>query len=175
MQIQQFLTIGALVIFTTFLVSFNRGLLSHSTISDYNEAVIVATSLAQSMIDEVYGRSFDESTISEAVASVDSLTSSNKLGCDVGEGSKKTPGYNFISTFDDIDDFNGLEKVYSDKKLGEFKAKVEVFYVDRPNTEIRINTQSFIKRVNVSIVNSYLVLEENYLKDTLKFSTIISY
>ena len=167
MQTQQFLTITALVLFTTFLLTFNRSLLSHYSVSNYNESVIVATGLAQSLIDEIYGRSFDEATVSAPAASTNLLAAPSNLGMDGGEGA--------VTTFDDIDDFNGYKKEFKDKKLGLFTADVKIFYVNHSDINTKVNTQTFLKRVDVSIVNTYLALEENNSQDTLKFFTTIGY
>ncbi|UCH64586.1 MAG: hypothetical protein JSW63_08120, partial [Ignavibacterium sp.] len=61
-----------------------------------NTAVIAASSVAQSMIEEIQQKAFDENTVSKSVLNDANLTDLSYLGPDKGE---------FNNTqFDDIDD-----------------------------------------------------------------------
>jgi hypothetical protein len=125
-----------------------------------NEAILTATALAQGMIDEISTRAYDEKTKTSGVTVADSLTTSGSLGPDSGESS--------VSLFDDIDDFNNYTKTSGLQRLGNFVFKVNVYYVQNLLPDTKILTRSFSKRIDVAVYNQYL-------PDTLKLKTIISY
>lgn len=181
MGTQQFLTIGGIIIFTFMTLTFNSSVLNQSSASDFNEAIIVATGLGQSIIEEIHTKAFDENTILSAVDTVVDLTLPNLLSYDSGEGLNnengyaKTHGYDAGTTFDDIDDYNGFSRDYSDKLLGNFNSKVEVYYIKPSSPYFKSTTRTFTKRVDVTMSNPYLTINENDSTGTLKLTSIITY
>jgi len=125
-----------------------------------SESVIDASGLAQSILDEIQTKAFDEKTTTSAVSVTDSLTSVNKLGPDSGE---------LINTgFDDIDDYNNFSTTIVLDRMGAFAIKVNVTYVNTLNPQTKSNSPTFSKHVQVAVTNYSLL-------DTLKFDHIISY
>ncbi|MCR4416495.1 MAG: hypothetical protein WHV63_01650 [Ignavibacteria bacterium] len=152
-------TVG-LLLFTIFVLTVYRTTSSRFAFAIANEAIISGTAIAQSMIDEISQKSFDEKTVSGVVSVPDSLTPVSALGPDVGE--------NDPTKFDDIDDYNNFQKTDSLSRLGNFKTRVSVYYVSSGNPDLKSLSRTFYKRVDVFVTN-------NFISDTIKLYRIISY
>jgi hypothetical protein len=152
-------TIG-LLLFTIFILTVYRTTTSRFAFAIANEAIISGTAIAQSMIDEISQKAFDEKTVSSSVASPDSLTPAGNLGPDTGETD--------YTKYDDIDDYNNFQKVESLSRLGNFNTLVSVYYVSSTNPDIKSLSRTFYKRVDVFVTNSFIT-------DTIKLYRIISY
>lgn len=181
MGAQQFLTIAGIVIFSFFTLSSNSARLNQTSSSNFNEAILVAADLGQSLIEEIHSKAFDENTVSSAVDTVIDLTLPNLLSYDSGEGLKnehgyaKTHGYDVSTTFDDVDDYNGFSRDYSDKLLDNFNTSVKVYYVNPSDPSQLCYSRTFAKKVEVAVSNPYLATQEDEEMGTLKISTIITY
>ena len=181
MSSQQLLTIGGIILFTFLTLTFNSSRLNQSSASDFNEAVLIATDLGQGLLEEIHTKAFDEETITQVIDTVIDLTPHYCLCCESGEGLSndeefsETHQYDPSSTFDDIDDYHGFSRNYSDKLLDNFNASVQVCYVCPSNPCDKVNAQTFAKRVDVIISNTYLATEQDSSLGTLKFSTLITY
>jgi hypothetical protein len=160
MSNQMLLAIAGLFLLSIITLTYNRSISGQQTTMINNEAILTATALAQGMIDEISTRAYDEKTKTSGVTVADSLTTSGSLGPDSGESS--------VSLFDDIDDFNNYTKTSGLQRLGNFAFKVNVYYVQNLLPDTKIFTRSFSKRIDVAVYNQYL-------PDTLKLKTIISY
>ena len=125
-----------------------------------SKSVIVADGLAQSIIEEIQTKAFDEKTITVPVWAVTSLTSSGSLGKDTGE--------NLNTQFDDIDDYKDYTATFNIDQVGVFNIKVAVCYVDQMNPDVVSSLQTYSKLVTVNITNESL-------PDTLRFKQVISY
>jgi len=152
-------TVG-LLLFTIFILTVYRTTSSRFAFAIANEAIISGTAIAQSMIDEISQKSFDEKTISKVVTDPDSLTPVNSLGPDAGETD--------FTKFDDIDDYNEFVKNENLTRLGNFRTKVTVYYVKSTNPDVKSMSPTFYKRVDVFVTN-------NFITDTIKLYRIISY
>ena len=169
MNTQQLLTIAGIVIFTLFTLSSNSSKLIQSSASNFNEAVLVAADLGQSLIEEIHSKAFDENTILGAVDATVDLTAPNLLNHDSGED------YDESTTFDDVDDYNGFSRDYPDKLLDNFTTSVKVYYVNTSNPSTISSLRTFAKKVEVTISNPYLVVEEDETMGNLKLSAVITY
>ena len=156
------LSIGGIFFLSLLIINVNTGTGNRITELISNESVIQATALAEGMFEEIQSRAFDEGTVTNALYKADSLTSPIKLGVDATEINGKT------ITFDDIDDFNNHTEDYNSSGMGNFRLRVNVYYVqeDKPDDESSIST--FLKRVRIVIANQYL-------PTTLTFNRLISY
>ena len=181
MNAQQLLTIAAIMIFTLFALSANSSQLNQSSTTYFNEAILVAADLGQSLIEEIHSKAFDENTILGAVDTAVNLTAPNLLSHDSDEGLNnyegyaKTHGYDASTTFDDVDDYNGFSRDYTDKLLDNFTTSVKVYYVNPSNPSTISNLSTFAKKVEVTISNPYLTVEEGEIMGNLKISTVITY
>ena len=170
---QSWLAIGAMVILSYLSLTYQRGQnLQVSSTLTY-ESIIAATGIGQSMLEEISGLSFDEITIGGKAENPDTLTIPSKLGPDLTEGTKKK--------FDDIDDFNGFTQIDTLSRLGRFESKVKVYYVEPGNLNVKAVNQTFLKRVDISVANSFFKKFDDeqtaqwYATDTLYLSHIMSY
>ena len=159
-SVQQMLAIGAVVILTLLILSSTKDMNYKYEESYSNEAIIVGSGLAQSMISEIQSRAFDELTISDEVSDADSLTTSYGLGPDYGES--------LTEHYDDIDDFDQYAIIDSVDNIGHFYVIVSVYYVSPTNPETMSTKRTFCKKIDVSVTNEYLPSD-------LKQSQIICY
>ena len=156
---EQILMILALGLFAIFQLNNNIASGSREIGTINNETVIAGTAIAQSMINEIKSKAFDEKTVSQYVPLPNSLTSIDSLGRD--------PDEYYYTNYDDIDDYNNHQRTESVGRLGEFHTLVKVYYVKL--SPIRISTvRTFVKEVDVSVFNSTLT-------DTLKFKQFVAY
>ncbi len=157
---QQILAIGAIVLLSFIVLSYGNSSNGMLETAFFNEGVISGSALAQSLMEEIQSRAFDEATISQAVTSVNNLTSSNSLGPDNGESD--------ISSFDDVDDYNGYTKTDSLSRMGNFTVSVDIYYVEEMNPEVKSLSKTFSKRIDVEVVNSAV-------STSITFSNVVSY
>ncbi len=124
------------------------------------EATITATGLAQSMILEVGTKAFDAETVAGEITVEDSLTGVGYLG---PEGGEAYPNY------DDIDDFHGYERIAGTPRLGDFRVRTQVWYIDPADPENPAGSQTFYKRMTVTV-------DQNpTLEYTISVTKVVSY
>jgi len=157
---QQLITIAALALVTLLILNVHQSTNQRLVEMYSNEAVIAGTGFAESMIDEIETKAFDQKTVSKVVTSVGGLTPANLLGPDPGE---KTS-----SQFNDVDDYNNYVTTDSLSRMGKFTIRVTVHYVVNFDPSVISNYPTFAKRINVFVTNN------NFL-DTLKISTVVAY
>lgn len=165
MGIQQILSIGALALFTYSILTFTTSSNVQYDTSYFNEAVIVAISIGESVLEEIQKKAFDERSVDAAFNSLDSLTIVSSLGNDAGETT--------ADTFDDIDDYDDYSRTDS-TRLGDFEVEVEVYYIEIASPDTKSVTRTFLKRIDVTVSNSYLAFTEGS-SETLLFNGIVSY
>jgi flagellin-specific chaperone FliS len=158
MGYQQILTIASIFLLSTLILNVHSATTERLTTMYSNESVIAASGIAQSIIDELQTKGFDERTLYKMVTTTDSLTLS--LGKDSGES--------LSIQFDDIDDYNFYTRIDSLNRMGRFDTKVLVYYIDKNSPDTKSSTRTFTKRVDVHITNFSF-------PDTLKFHHIIGY
>lgn len=152
-------TIG-LLLFTIFILTVYRTTASRFTFAIANEALLTGTGIAQSLIDEISSKSFDEKTIDKVISVPDSLTPVNLLGPDNGE--------NHLTKFDDIDDYNNYERTEALSRLGNFKVRVKVYYINPNKPDTMSIVRTFAKKVEIYVKN-------DFASDTIKMYRIIAY
>ncbi len=157
---QSLMVIVGILLLTVFILTVYRASTARITISLVNEATITATGLAQSLIEEIQIKSFDEKTIGQTVTSTDSLTASGLLGKDTGEI--------LVTQFDDVDDYNNYTRSDSLSRLGTFYSKVDVYYVQKFTPEAKTSSRTFTKRIDLFVTNFSLT-------DTIKLFHVVSY
>lgn len=157
---QQLLIIGALIILGSLVLTFNRSTQNVNANNLFNIALIDATASAQSLIEGIQTKAFDEKTVSTNVSSASELTALGTLGPDAGE--------TVTTQFDDIDDYKNYTEIDSFKQFGAFSLSVEVNYVQKYSPETVSSTPTFLKKVDVTVTNPFLV-------HSLTLSRIISY
>ncbi|MFA6979813.1 MAG: hypothetical protein WC209_10865 [Ignavibacteriaceae bacterium] len=157
---QQLLVIGALIILGSLVLTFNRSTQNVNANNYFNIALIDATASAQSVIEGIQTKAFDENTITSSVSSTGSLTANASLGPDAGES--------ITTQFDDVDDYKNYTEVDTFQQFGQFTVLVDVNYVQKYSPETVSASPTFLKKIDVTVSNSYLA-------HSLTLSRIISY
>lgn len=157
---QQLLVIGAIIILGTLILTFNRSTQNTNSINYDNIAMIDGAAAAQSLIEEIEMKAFDERTVSATVTATSGLTAASLLGPESGETGR--------TTFDDIDDYNNFQGVDSFKHFDAFTFKVRVYYVTSTSPSSSSSTQTFLKKIDVDVYNANLT-------DTLSLTRIVGY
>lgn len=145
--IQTILAIGSLVLLILTTLNFNSSYLYNSNIETENKVMLTAFSLADAMIEEIKARSFDEKTLQFTTANPSMLTSSGTLGPESGET------YN---SFDDIDDYNGYQKLVSAPHAEDYQIKSVIQYVKSDNPDEVSSIPTFYKRATVYVSSPFL-------------------
>ena len=154
------LTIAGIFLLSNLILNVHRANTERMIATYTSESVIDASGLAQSIIDEIQTKAFDENTITKAISKTDLLTSVNDLGPETGEVKN--------TDFDDIDDYNNYNTKITLDRMGDFDVKVQISYVSTLNPNVISSNSTFSKRIEVLVTNYSLM-------DTLKFNHIISY
>jgi hypothetical protein len=154
------ITIAGLILLSNLILNVHKANTERMITTYTSESVINASGLAQSIIDMIQSKAFDENTITAAAWDLDELTPVNKLGPESGEYKH--------TDFDDIDDYNNFNTTISLERMGDFDINVNVFYVETLNPQTKSSTTTYSKKIELSIINYSLI-------DTLKYYHIVSY
>ncbi|MEX1276000.1 MAG: hypothetical protein WEB62_00140 [Bacteroidota bacterium] len=163
---QTLLTICALILLGTTIITTNRTSFQHGVILQQTEIGLYAVSLAQGLIEEAAGKAFDsytapplDTTLNTQIAtSVGDL--STTLGPETGE---------VYPNFDDFDDFHSTtpRSVYI-TGVDTLKIWATVFYINSSNPNADAGTRTWHKRLLVSVTGPSML-------DTIKVPYIFSY
>jgi hypothetical protein len=165
------ITIGALMLLITTVMSINRNLLANDEDISVAQADILAMSLTSSYLDRARGYSFDETvdTSSFNVTDPTTFTPAASLGPD-------SLGEDTLTTFNDIDDLDGyaleIQVRGSDEK---YKSTFTVNYVTDANPDVVSSAQTFLKRVDVRTWRTFPPPPKSRPPDTLRAFVILSY
>ena len=154
------LAIAGVILLSNLILNVHKANTGRMLATYTSESVIDASGLAQSIIDMIQSKAFDENTTTDAAWGLDQLTTVNTLGPEAGE--YKHTG------FDDIDDYNNYSTTVSLDRMGDFDINVNVYYVGTLNPQIKSSTSTYSKKIELSIINYNLL-------DTLKYYHIVSY
>jgi hypothetical protein len=146
---QSLLSLGALLLLALASLRFNSSVLENTSIETENKVYLTAFSLADDLIEEIKQKAFDAATVDFPTTDPSILTSPSSLG----HGSWEVyPDYN------DIDDFNGFSKPISAPHAENYLVSCEVFYVSESDQNIKVMTQTFYKKVQVTVTSPYFRL-----------------
>jgi len=158
---QMFFIIGALVMLTLVTGSVNSMLTSKNQTMLFAEANLMAISIAQSMIDEIQTKKFDQRVVPDtARVFQDStqFTPSASFGPDASEGTHvplpESPdtasSYKSLKYYDDISDYQGYRR-YVWTSMGVFAVTDSIYYVTTANPDQYSGVQTFLKRIVVTV------------------------
>jgi len=161
---QMMITIGALMLLSIVILRVNTGNLNTHEVLIDSKVQILATSLANSIIEEAFTKEFDEYNVLYPAELLSNLTPVSHLGPD-GES---------YPNFDDMDDFNGLHifKNIADADNYEISSKVE--YVNPVNPGSASPIRTWDKKITVKVTCRGM-LNRNGIQDTIKMSSVRSY
>jgi hypothetical protein len=140
------LAVGSLFLLSMTSMNFNSALLQSNTAELENKVYLTAFSLADDLIEEIKQKAFDEKTLIFPTVNPLTLTPSESLGVE-GE----TYPY-----FDDIDDYNNFSRDADAPHSESYHISTSVYYVSETDLESKSNTQTFYKRVDVTVGSPYL-------------------
>lgn len=143
--IQSFLVIGAMLILALVSLRFNTNVLQNSIVEIENKVYLASFSLADDLIEEIKQKAFDEKTVDFQAIAVNQLTAHGSLGKETGE---------VWPNFDDVDDYKGYSKSISLPHAEGYTVTCEVNYVNSDGDNL--TTQSFFKKVTVTVTSKYL-------------------
>ncbi len=163
------LTIGAIILLGTIMLTTNRGISNSSTVMLKTGFGIDQVSLAETVVEQAASLPFDQADIDDTLlTSPTQLTAANSLGYE----------NNDPTDLDDYDDYNGRPGVANGFKLdsadlptGKYYMKTQVHYVALNDLDPATWTtsQSFYKRLDVWVWNSVDT------KDVVHMATVRGY
>ena len=166
---QMMLSIGAVTLLGTLFIPARKLSLNREQVLISSEATSSATAIGQELIEEITVRKFDEKFSGRGESTNVATNFSAILRPDAGEDTSKNNPY--ITTFDDVDDFNGYRNTVSTSRLGNFNDTVKVYYVNEDTPDVVSSTQTFLKRIDVKVRNPYVFSKDS----TITISKVISY
>ena len=145
---QIFLVLGAFTLLIFLTMTVNQAISNRVDDTYQAEAIIAATSMAQSMLSEVTQQAFDDSSLVYPADDPNQLTPVYYLG---PEGGETYAG----GGFDDIDDFKGFAR--TDTIInGVFTTTVDVCYIDPMSPESTSMVRGFYKKITVNVTSKEL-------------------
>lgn len=158
---QMMIGVLAMGLLTLTILNFNKGSLTTQDNLIYNKEFILATSVAQSILDEISTKEFDEEIING-----NTINSENDFSSSLGNDGESYPD------FDDIDDYDGHSRPELIPGMGTFDIEVKVEYMT--NSLSTSTSQTYNKNVTVRVTNSALMNYYTDKQDTLSMSTLFS-
>jgi len=189
---QTMLSLLAMVLLGTTVLTVNRNSLNNGTILRQTELGIYSVSLATSYIQRAKQMAFDEKTtgglaISLPMAKPTAGTLSATMGPESGARYFTPPGgtmetyetTNYDNTYDDFDDYNNFVKDTSVDGVDKFRVTARVCYASQVPPFSDTTGATWLKRivvkVNNSIKRSVYTKEVSTGTDTITFSYIKSF
>ncbi len=175
--------IAAFSLLSVVTLSVNSTIINNTNLGLEQEADIDAVSIAQSMMDEIMDRAFDQAVVNGTRAwSPSVFTATNNLGPESTWGEPtmyktapvvydtNTPGH-FASkiAFNDVDDYNNYHRKAWDPRMGWFTVIDSVSYVD-DKTLAPSSVRTYAKLITVTVTQQNMSkdLDGNVLPVRLK-------
>jgi len=151
-SVQSMLAIAGMVILALISLRFNSTVLSTSNSQTENKVYLTAFSIADNLIEEIKGKSFDQTTIQFPTTNPLTLTPPSQLGPDFSgtDSAEVYPNYN------DVDDYNGYKDTLTAPYFETYFRSCIVQYVNGSNPDDSSGTQTFYKRVIVTVSSPFL-------------------
>lgn len=146
-SVHSFLSLGALLLISLISLRFNSAVLENSTIETENKVYLTGFSLANDLIEEIKMKAFDVATMKFPTTDPSVLTSPYSLG---------PASYEEYPNFNDIDDFNNYSRTITAPHAENYVVRCQVYYVSEFNPDYKVMTQTFYKRVDVTVTSPYM-------------------
>lgn len=153
------LVIGAFAMLATLALSINGTIINTMSLSVESEMAMNAHAFAQSMLDEVLTKWFDQKAISTKIYKYSDMTPVSQFGPDIGEGFAKVNGFdvNFTSLvkYNDVDDYHKYKRQITNNLGWVFTVidSIDYVYEGQDSTDMRAPSQTFYKRITVYVYN----------------------
>ncbi|MFQ5800071.1 MAG: hypothetical protein ACE5H0_15450 [Bacteroidota bacterium] len=168
---QTMLTLAALVLVSIAVLNANRMIVDSDQEMYEGEALDLAVSYAEGILEEIATKRFDENALDSTYQDPSEFTSASALGPESAESFTPWPDvapWNSISMFDDVDDYDGYDRTVDSERLRGFKLTAKVYYVTETNLDQESSVQTYLKRVEVNVEHpSYL--------EKATFATVLTY
>jgi hypothetical protein len=155
------LTLGAAVLFSSFLASSNNMMTVNTETASQNEYNIAALSIAQSVIDEAKTKVFDENAPKGvSITSPTSFVNNGTLGPDLNETVPSpdiltSSGYSSMTKFDDVDDYNKYKRTVNTQRAEGYNINVTVAYASETFPDSVKSTQTYCKKMTVTVTSKF--------------------
>lgn len=147
MHSNQLLLIAAgLGILAILILSTNTATLQNISLKLENRSTLSTISIAQSIIEEIKIKSFDENTLAGFPTSLNNLTPASSFG----------PEGEVYPAFDDVDDYNNYSRAITTNDAGTITAIVKVSYVNEDFPDITSTSITYLKKVIVELTGGNL-------------------
>jgi hypothetical protein len=147
--------LGALTLLSLVSLSINTMIVGKTTTMLDAEGQMNAISIAQSMIDEVMQQSYDAATVTDKVFDDSVFTAPGSLGCNTSEAAvvplPDVYPYKSVVGYNDVDDYHKYRRTVFTPRMGNFDVRDTVCYVVETDPNQKANTQTFFKRVSVTV------------------------
>jgi hypothetical protein len=163
---QSILVIGAFTLLSTLTLAVNATIIQTSNMGLEMEANLNALSYAQSMLDEVLTKSFDENTTNNRrVFTNAGMTATGSFGPDGGEtmtppDSSRTNNFRSQWRLDDVDDYHGYIRWVWNTRLGWFVIRDTIQYVHEDALTAQ-TAQTWHKKITVNVQNFSMIKDQN--------------
>ena len=155
---QTVLTIVAIVLLGTNVVSVNRTFTQHGLVLQQTEIGLFGVSLATSVLEDARSKAFDKYSLVGFPQFLTQLTKHDSLGPEPGE---------LRADWNDFDDYNGLRDTVKIPDVDTFYRWANVYYVDTTDPNIKRDYRTWEKRLDVFVTG----MSAN---DTLQMSYLFS-
>jgi MSHA pilin protein MshD len=169
---QMLITIAAIFLLSTVILTVNRGFLNTETVMMDNRYGIIAVSLATSTMEAAINKAFDERSDTVALTSLNQLTPKNNLGLDAGDSIDHPEKFD---DFDDFDCYRDTTKIDEISLEGAnppqniiFYTNCQIDYVTDNNPAVISTQPTWHKRIIVKVYSPGL-------QDTVRMSSVYSY
>lgn len=152
------ITLGAMSLIGLLILTTINGLSNNEITISESEFVITGVSLAQSLIDEIKTKAFDQVEITGTINSPNDLSST--LGPESGENISMpdTSGnqvFASLTIYNDVDDYNGYSRLVNTDIAENFLLTCQVQYVSVSNPENVSGSRTYCKRISVTVTSPF--------------------
>ena len=177
---QTMITMGMFILLVMSVISANQMLVQNQETSFQTEALTESATIANDLFAEIESKSFDEYADNSGTQPQGVFEAPG--GSDWGPksafplpDSSYNGNYKSITSpaYDDADDYNGYTRIVGADttngiRIGGYLLTVRVFYVDPSNPDVKVNYQTYFKRIEVDVQHP------QYLS-TMTYSSLMSY
>jgi hypothetical protein len=145
---QTIIAIAALMLLSKLILSGNEMMASGGDVVLVGQAMIEATTIAQSRIESISLRNFDNAVPPHGTPTASSFAS---IGLDAGENAA------LETTLNDVDDFNGHCDTVISPSFGSYIVNSKVYFIRTSAPYDSVGTKTYMKRIDVTVNNAFLV------------------
>lgn len=153
------LVIGAFAMLATLALSINGTIINTMSLSLESEMAMNAHAFAQSMLDEILTKWYDERAISTKIYNYSDMTPPHRFGGYESESLPLVSGYDVtfasLTGFDDVDDYHKYKRKITNNLGWVFEVvdSIDYVYEGEDSTDMHSPTQTFYKRITVYVYN----------------------